>query len=108
MAVDPNLRRIREVGADLIEPRPEVGVQHVEVVDADPALGHGIGDGSEFEPPAKESFVEDLIDSTAAAELMASGGSMSMAAIEAERRRREHQSPLRPPDVNVKAAAAGH
>ena len=32
------LRRIGEVGADLDEARPEVGVVDVEVVDADPAL----------------------------------------------------------------------
>jgi len=33
--VEPDLRRVREVGADLDEPRPPVRVQDVEVVDAD-------------------------------------------------------------------------
>ena len=32
VAVDPHLGRIREVGADLDEPGPEVGIPHVEVV----------------------------------------------------------------------------
>jgi hypothetical protein len=36
--VEPDLGRIREVGADLDEARPEVGVADVEVVDADAAL----------------------------------------------------------------------
>ena len=36
--VEPDLRRIGEVGADLDEARPEVGVADVEVVDADAAL----------------------------------------------------------------------
>jgi hypothetical protein len=36
--VDPHPRRIREVGADLDEPGPEVGIQDVEVVHADAAL----------------------------------------------------------------------
>lgn len=38
VAVDPDLGRIGEVGADLDEPGSEVGVEHVEVVDADAAL----------------------------------------------------------------------
>ncbi len=36
--VEPDLGGIGEVGADLDEAGPEVGVEHVEVVDADPAL----------------------------------------------------------------------
>jgi hypothetical protein len=36
--VDPDLRRVREVGADLDKARTEVGVEHVEVVDADAAF----------------------------------------------------------------------
>ena len=41
VAVEPHLGRIREVGADLDEPRPELGVEHVEVVDPDAPLGLG-------------------------------------------------------------------
>jgi hypothetical protein len=36
--VEPDLGRIGEVGADLDEARPEVGVADVEVIDADTAL----------------------------------------------------------------------
>jgi hypothetical protein len=38
VAVDPHLGGIRKVGADLDEAGAEVPVQHIEVVDADPAL----------------------------------------------------------------------
>ena len=41
VAVDPHLGRIREVGADLDEAGTELAVEHVEVVDADPALRLG-------------------------------------------------------------------
>ena len=41
VSVAPDLRRIREVGGDLHERRPETGVEDVEIVDADPALGAG-------------------------------------------------------------------
>ena len=41
VAVEPHLGRIGEVGADLDEPRPELGVEHVEVVDPDAAFGLG-------------------------------------------------------------------
>ena len=37
--VQPDLGRIREVGAQLDEARPELGVPDVEVEDADPAIG---------------------------------------------------------------------
>lgn len=38
VAVDPDLGRIGEVRADLDEARPEIGIEHVEVVDAHAAL----------------------------------------------------------------------
>lgn len=38
MPVEPDLRRVRGVGADLDEPRAELRVEDVEVVDPDPAL----------------------------------------------------------------------
>jgi hypothetical protein len=41
VAVQPHLGRVGEVSADLDEPRSELAVEDVEVVDADPALGLG-------------------------------------------------------------------
>ena len=52
VAVEPDLGRIRKVGADLDEARPEVRVEDVEVVDADAALlaeelkPHGVAGGA--------------------------------------------------------------
>ena len=44
VAVDPDLHRIREVGADLDERRPEIVVPDVEVVAGHPPLGHREGE----------------------------------------------------------------
>jgi hypothetical protein len=41
VAVQPDLARIGEVAAQLDEARPELGVEHVEVVDADPPVDLG-------------------------------------------------------------------
>ena len=42
VTVQPHLGWIREVGADLDEPGPELGVEHVEVVDPDAPFGLGV------------------------------------------------------------------
>ena len=56
MPVEPHLRRIREVGADLDEPRAELRVEHVEVVDAHPPLGL-----VELEPDARPRLLLKLV-----------------------------------------------
>ena len=43
MPIEPNLHRIRKVGADLDERRPEIVVPNVEVIAGNPPLGHRVG-----------------------------------------------------------------
>ncbi len=58
--VDPHLGRTGKVRADLDEPRPEVGVEDVEVVDADPALLLEEGEPGPPGVPAAEDPLELL------------------------------------------------